>query len=126
MPLKLDAQSIDIETVIINAIARYVRDNLLSQESSGSSNSSEAPGADVFNENNEHKNRFLVTDVGFFDSFYDNKFNDIEAEMKHAEKKTYFRNMLIFINRIKNIIKMKDVKLFRNNLQIYLRNETLK
>ena len=46
--------------------------------------------------------------------------------MKHAEKKTNFRNMFIFIDRIKNVIKMKNAKLFRNNFQISLRNETLK
>ena len=36
--------------------------------------------------------------------------------MKYAGKKIYFRNIFIFINRIKNIIKIKKIKLLRNNL----------
>ena len=31
-------------------------------------------------------------------------------------KEIYFRNIFIFINRIKNIIRVKEVKLLRNNL----------
>lgn len=46
--------------------------------------------------------------------------------MKYVEKKTYFRDITIFINKIKNIVRVKSVKLLRNNLQIYLRRETLK
>ena len=45
--------------------------------------------------------------------------------MKYTEKKIYFRNIFIFINRIKNVIRVKKVKLLRNNLQIYLKEETL-
>ena len=50
----------------------------------------------------------------------------IRVKMKHVEKKTYFYNVFIFIDRIKNVIKVKKTKLMRNNLQIYLYNETLK
>ena len=46
--------------------------------------------------------------------------------MKYIKKKTYFRNIIIFINRIKNIIRIKDIKFIRNNFQIYLRSEALK
>ena len=35
--------------------------------------------------------------------------------MKYIKKKTYFRDITIFINRIKNIIRVKDIKLIRNN-----------
>ena len=31
--------------------------------------------------------------------------------MKYTKKEIYFRNIFIFINRIKNIIKIKGVKL---------------
>ena len=44
--------------------------------------------------------------------------------MKYAKKETYFRDIIIFINRIKNIIRVKDVKFIQNNFQIYLRDET--
>ena len=42
------------------------------------------------------------------------------------KKKTYFRNIIIFINKIKNVIKIKNVKFLQNNFQIYLYNEILK
>ena len=89
-------QFIDIETIIINVIIRYIKDNSLNQKSSNSSDSSRNSEIDVINEN--HENRFLNSDVGFFDLFYDDKFNNIEIKMKHIEKKTYFRNVLIFID----------------------------
>ena len=62
----------------------------------------------------------------FFDSFYDNKSSDIEAEIEYAGKKIYFRDITIFIDRIKDIARVKSVELLRNNLQIYLRDEVLK
>ena len=52
----------------------------------------------------------------FFDSFYDNKSSNIKIEIEYIEKKIYFRDIMIFINRIKNIAKVKNIKLFRNNL----------
>ena len=33
---------------------------------------------------------------------------------------------MIFINRIKNIAKVKSIELLRNNIQIYLRDKALK
>ena len=36
--------------------------------------------------------------------------------MKHIEKKTYFHNVFIFIDRIKNVIKVKGAEFMRNNL----------
>ena len=62
----------------------------------------------------------------FFDSFYNNKSNNIELEIEYVEKKTYFKDITIFINRIKNIARVKSVELLRNNLQICLRDEVLK
>ena len=52
----------------------------------------------------------------FFNSFYNNKLNNIKARIKYIEKKIYFKNITIFINRIKNITKIKNIKLLRNNL----------
>ena len=52
----------------------------------------------------------------FFDFFYDNKSSDIEAKIEYVEKKIYFRDITIFINRIKNIARVKSVELLRNNL----------
>ena len=80
---------------------------------------------DVVNEDSG-TSRFLSSDVGFFNLFYNGKLSDIKVEIKHAEKKTYFRDVFIFINRIKDIARVKGVELLRNNLQICLRNKALK
>ena len=108
----------------MNVITRYVKNNSSNQKSSNPSNSFENPKTNVVNKG--YENRFLNNDIGFFDFFYNNKFNNTKAKIKHIRKKTYFYNVFIFINRIKNIIKIKSVKLMRNNLQIYLRDEVLK
>ena len=60
--------------------------------------------------------RFLSSDIEFFNSFYDNKSSNIEAGIEYIGKKIYFRNVTMFINRIKNIAKVKNIKLSRNNL----------
>ena len=58
---------------------------------------------------------FFSNDVDFFDLFYDGKFNNIEVKIKHVKKKIHFRDVIIFINKIKKVIKVKDAELFRNN-----------
>ena len=40
--------------------------------------------------NNNEINRFHANDVGFFDSFYDNKTVDIVSIIEHFNKNTYF------------------------------------
>ena len=46
--------------------------------------------------------------------------------MKYIKKEMYFRDIIFIINRIKDIIRIKDIKLIRNNFQICLYNEVLK
>ena len=52
----------------------------------------------------------------FFNSFYNNKSSDIEVEIEYIEKKIYFRNVTIFIDRIRDIARVKNIELLRNNL----------
>ena len=52
----------------------------------------------------------------FFDSFYNNKSSDIEIEIEYIEKKIYFRDVTIFINRIRDIARVKGIELLYNNL----------
>ena len=52
----------------------------------------------------------------FFNSFYNNKSSNIEVKIKYIKKKIYFRDIMIFINRIKNIARVKNIELLRNNL----------
>ena len=59
---------------------------------------------------------FFNNYIEFFDLFYNKKFKNLIIKMKYTEKKIYFRDIIIFIDRIKNIIRVKDVKLIRNNL----------
>ena len=60
--------------------------------------------------------KIFINNIDFFDLFYENKSNNIEIKIKYARKKIYFRNVIIFIDKIKNIIKIKKIELLRNNL----------
>ena len=112
---------IDIETIIINTIIKYIRKNPSLQGSFNSfdsfdnSKKSEILKINVAIDNNNFS-RFQINNVKFFDLFYDEKFNDIETEIKYIEKNTYFRDVIVFIDKIKNVIKMKNDKLLRHNL----------
>ena len=120
------AQSIDIEAIITNAIARYVRDNPPSQGPAGPPGPQGNPGEPGQNAAAAARDspRFNAGDVGFFDPFYDGKSSDTAAGIEHAGKDTYFRDVTIFIDRIKDVVRVKGAEL-RNNLQICLRGEAL-
>lgn len=67
----------------------------------------------LLNNNNIHEDinkdfRFNVENIKFFNLNYDEKFAVIEDFIIHIKKNTYFRNVYIFINRIKNIKIIKD------------------
>ena len=84
-----------------------------------------APGNDGSANGRNDTPRFVASDVGFFDPFYDNKSNDTGPGVEHAGKETYFRDILVFIDRIKDVARVKGAELLRNNLQICLRGEAL-
>lgn len=77
---------------------------------SGNSGDPGVPRTPGQNAVNEDTPRFLNNDVGFFDPFYDDKSNDIGAGIKHAEKDTYFRDVTMFIDKIKDVARVKGVK----------------
>lgn len=122
-----NAQGIDIETVIANAIARYIRENPPVQGLQGPPGPPGDPGAAgaAAATGNNGTPRFQANDVGFFDPFYDGKSSDTGAGIEHAGKDTYFRDVTIFIDRIKDVARVKGSELLRNNLQICLRGEAL-
>lgn len=98
-----------------------MRDNLFNQEPLGLSKSPEdlkVPKVDMVNgdNENENKNRFFTIDVKFFNLFYDNKSNNMKADIKYTKKNIYFRDITMFINKIKDITRVKKVELLRNNL----------
>ena len=53
---------------------------------------------------------------------YEFKFVVIEKLIKHFDKNIYFRDVNMFIDRVKNMIVVKNIELIRQNLYIYFRN----
>lgn len=47
---------------------------------------------------------------------YDNKFTFIDKVLKHVNKEIYYRDVYVFINRIKNIIFIENQEMLRQNL----------
>ena len=47
---------------------------------------------------------------------YNGKLINNESTIEHINKKTYFRDVHLFIKRVKNLIIVKDVNLIRENL----------
>ena len=62
---------------------------------------------------NNEINRFHANDIDFFDLFYNKKTIDIVFIIKHFNKNIYFRDIYIFIDRIKDVIRVKDNVLLR-------------
>jgi hypothetical protein len=56
---------------------------------------------------------------------YDNKSTFTEEFIEHVDKNTYFRNVHLFLKRVKDVIRVKDVNQVRENLFICLRRLTL-
>ncbi len=65
--------------------------------------------------------RWVAIDLEFFDSTYDGKILTTVESMQHVDKDTYFRNIHLFLNRVKDVTTTKYYDLIRNNLYIYLR-----
>ena len=57
---------------------------------------------------NDEINRFHVNDIDFFNLFYDSKTINIVFIIKHFNKNIYFRKIYIFINRIKDVTRIKN------------------
>lgn len=69
--------------------------------------------------------RLIPDDVGFFDPFYDGKSVDTGPAIEHAGKSTYFRDVHVFIDRVKDVARAKGEVLLRQNLQICLRGTAM-
>ena len=79
-------------------------------DSSRSSDSSEKPETQKpfdINVNNE-TNRFNSNNVNYFDSFYKNKSIDIVFIIEHINKDIFFYDIYVFINRVKNVARVKN------------------
>jgi hypothetical protein len=56
---------------------------------------------------------------------YENKFIVTEKFIEHAEKNIYFRDVHFFLERIKDVAKIKNAAQIRKNLFTCLRELTL-
>ena len=82
--------------------------------------------AELFAQSSEHIDfRWNAFELKFFDSLYDEKSAVTDNVIEHFDKNTYFRNIHIFIERIKNIAHIKNDTIVRNNLYICLRETVL-
>ena len=115
----------DLDTIIGNAIARFFRENQLPQGPPGPPGPPGNPGPPGEPSNGPHTPRFNPGDVGFFDPFYNNKSADTGPGMEHTGKETFFRDVVVFIDRIKDVSHTKGTELVRLNLQLCLRGEAL-
>ena len=57
--------------------------------------------------------RFNLNDINFFNLFYKSKFVNIFFIIKYISKNIFYRDIYIFINRVKNIIRVKNNILLR-------------
>ena len=57
--------------------------------------------------------RFNSDDVDYFDSFYESKFIDTALIIKHIDKSIFFRDIHIFVDRVKNVVRVKSDTLLR-------------
>jgi uncharacterized protein YecA (UPF0149 family) len=70
-------------------------------------------------------NRFVIKKLKFFDFNYDDKSTSIDSSLKNINEKTIFRDVHVFVNRIKNFVNTLNVELIRNNLYRYLKKNVL-
>ena len=112
-------------TVLQKLICEIIA-NFNSFESSNFSkfqSTSSSQNTSIDNDNND--NRWNVDEIDFFDSLYDDKSTAIVEFIEYIDKNTYFRNVTYFIERVKNIIEVKNVELIRQNFYTCFRDIAL-
>ena len=62
-------------------------------------------------DDNKSRSRFNSDDVEFFNSFYESKSIYTILVIKYTKKNTFFRDIYMFINRVRNIVRIKGNKL---------------
>ena len=109
----------------IQTISRERDDDERDAESSDSSDLSES--SDLNDDNNSNNIKWNSVDLDFFDFFYDDKSLTSEANLiVNTDKDIYFRDVHLFIVRVKKMILTRDEQLVRNNLWLSLKNTALK
>ena len=75
---------------------------------------------------NDDDVKWNVQKTNFFDSWYEEKNAIIDNSIEHSNKNTYFRNIHLYIERIKNMTIFKDVDVIRANLYNCMREHVLR
>lgn len=75
-----------------------------------------------FDNINEKNEKFNSNNVNYFDSFYKSKSVDTVFAIEYINKNIFFRDIHVFIDRVKNVTKIKNDILLQQNFQICLKN----
>ena len=83
-------------------------------EPSESSKDLESQGESELVDNDiDDTKRFNPDNVNYFDPFYESKFIDTILAIEHIDKSTFFRNIHIFVDRVKDVARVKNNTLLR-------------
>lgn len=108
-----------LQALIINTVNAAVANLNVPAEPAGPPGPSgpQGPqGHDESSSNDSGPERWNPGDISFFDPFYEGKSTKSAAPIEHTEKKTYFRNIHLFVERAKEIATIKGGETVRNNL----------
>ena len=96
-----------------------------SQGIQGSQEEQETQGDLNINAVDGSGNRWHADDVGFFDSYYEGKSSSFDSALEYAGKDIIFRNIHVFIDRVKDVTESKKWKIIRDNLSTCLKGQAL-
>ena len=54
--------------------------------------------------------------MNFFDPMFDGKSVSTESSIEHSDKDTYFRDVHLFTDRMKDFVKLKGADIVRDNV----------
>ena len=110
---------------VIQTISRERDDDEKDAESFDSFDFSES--SNLENDNNSNNIKWNSVDFDFFDFFYDDKSLISEASLiVNTDKDIYFRDVHLFIVRVKKMTLTRDEQLIKDNLWLNLKNTALK
>ncbi len=79
----------------------------------------------IIQTSDQKSERWVTADLEFFDSTYNEKILATIESMQYAEKNIFFKNIHLFIDRVKNFAMIKDYDAVKNNLYTCLRSMTM-
>ncbi len=116
------AQRLKITDIVAVALRMNRQNNSFSRISSSDISSASSSMNTIFE---TRLDRWNAADLRFFDLIYDDKILITVESMQHVEKNTYFRDVHLFIERVKNFAIAKEIETVRNNLYTCLRESIM-